>query len=103
MSVVEQERTETTIAADVLNAAADLIEEYGWCQFNYFGANGGYCAHGAIIQSWPTDDNTIPSRIYEALLPLLPSTQSLASWNDRPGRTQAEVVGLLREAASCAT
>jgi len=94
--------------ADILTAAADLIEKPGaWTQGALARhANGNpvgpaeanatcWCLYGAL-------DRVTGVRCYEGaaadvLAGMLPGTVS--GWNDRTGRTQAEVVAALRAAA----
>lgn len=90
--------------ADVLNAAADLIDEKGWVQSRSVGPNGEYCARAAVI--------TAASKKGEGPFPALgilwdyikdtARSPSVSAWNDTPGRTQAGVVAALRAAAESA-
>lgn len=94
---------EPVTTADVLHRAADLLEEFDWCQGN-LGRNGAYCAMGAI-GAVVDRANLSPGEWYVALdvasfgLPASGTKHPLAHWNDEPGRTKAEVVARLREAA----
>ena len=103
MSVIERERVVTD--ADVLNRAAELIEERGWCQHSYHGSGGTLCAEGAIFEAisefgLPRYSHHVSTWIDRPFAP-----KSLPFWNDRPERTREEVVAKLRElaeGASCA-
>lgn len=104
--------------ADILNAAADLIEPEGaWTQ-GYFAADelGGkwqdeettmygavcWCALGAVADvtgqdPWATWDATPAGAAMDAIKQVIGGP--VVQWNDAPERTQAEVVAALREAA----
>lgn len=80
---------------DVLLKAADLIEERGWGQGF---CRTSPCAVDAISTTGAKSDWPAGGRALEALRDHL-QVPSIAGWNDQPGRTQAEVVTALREAA----
>ncbi len=95
--------------ADILNAAADLIEPDGaWIQNHSATTAQGrlclpaeaqaarWCASGAISRAapdWEAQEASIAfvNRMLRA---------KVWNWNDRPRRKQAEVVAKLREAAA---
>lgn len=99
--------------AAVLSEAADLLSRPGaWTQESWFRTKTGkathrpgnatcMCAEGALAIA----ARVHPSDVYKhpaacALARLIPSTfTDIPDWNDAPGRTQAEVVAALREAA----
>lgn len=85
--------------ADVLEAAADLIEPDGaWTQGEYVGINGNcWCALGAIkrVGNYVGDINPASMQLL-----LVISGRFVHEWNDAPERTQREVVEALRSAAS---
>lgn len=101
--------------SEILDAAAALIEPRGaWLQGRLSARPDGgiaraygpdcdatcWCAEGAIaheVGSYITEDY----RRAEAWLVKLIG-YGVATWNDRPGRTQADVVATLREAANLA-
>ena len=90
-----------TPVADVLNGAADLIERDGWVQHDNRGPNGERCMVDAICAVIP-GPQPWKSRLYElATVAVEEVTGSylLSGWNDRRGRTKAEVVAALRAAA----
>jgi len=101
--------------ADVLNAAADLIEPEGrWTQGTWARSSVGdtdpiddaicWCAYGAIYQvcgrKWTPEANAGMRLLCGVLrLGATDPMGSIGLWNDKEGRTQAEVVAALREAA----
>lgn len=107
---------ETTVAPaeptvrEVLHRAADLLEEFGWCQ-GYFAEDSAgewveeddaaavaFCASGALLRAM-ADLNAPYMRSTNELLKTPPGFSHTPEWNDAPGRTKAEVVACLREAA----
>ena len=52
-----------------------------------------FCVMGAISRVYGTDR----SRLWEKVVLSRPYTLSIPEWNDDPGTTHAEVVGLLKE------
>jgi hypothetical protein len=100
--------------AEILDAAADLIEPEGaWTQKANARDAGGekvsalgsaatcFCMAGALIRA---SGGEYPKTFVEAVLPepSSPYHDWLVAFNDAPGRTQAEVVAKLREAAAAA-
>lgn len=93
---------------EILNAAADLIERDGWCQ-GAFRRNGKHCLLGAIAETVAGDARSGFNHILahnddarEAVRVFLATVQcdlGVPHWNDKPGRTQTEVVAALRKAA----
>lgn len=101
---------------DVLHRAADLLEEFGWCQQSAGRSSDGvrlglydddfnhavaYCRNGAVGQacldlgvglSWANKHGLLGN-----------GTAYEVAFNDAPERTKAEVVARLREAAEAAT
>jgi len=105
-TVVERERVEEVVApkkvteSDVLERAADLLEEFGWCQGKAGSKEEGeFCMFGALITA--QDDVKGPHRgVYKATRCLDDlGGGNFIDWNDAPGRTKAEVVAALRAAA----
>ena len=89
-------------AAEVLEAAADYIDEHGWCQNYRVDRYGGVCALGGI---WAITDamdfqagNDLATKADTALCDAV--GQWIGHWNDAPGRTKDEVVRKLREVAA---
>lgn len=109
---------------EVLNAAADLLERPGaWTQGDYARDDMGlgigdyteeerekggfepvcFCTIGAINHARGRDpDTALWGDLRRPIWDVLGET-NIADWNDAPGRTQAEVVAALREAAAKAT
>ena len=88
--------------AEVLNIAADIIEQRGWCQNNMMDPEGRVCLLGALnmsssgarIQVW---DHVSP--VIDDLAKYL-GVSIIVTWNDEVGRTQFEVVNVLRKRAA---
>jgi hypothetical protein len=110
----EVQREVTT--ADVLSRAADLLEEFGWCQGALARDENGAAIGNAVMPACVVDPHAI-SFCYEGALRRAAFDFSGdpdgdlyedawyagagdPSWNDKPGRTKSEVVTALREAAS---
>lgn len=106
--IVAPSRALPQTPADVLRAAADLIEPVGaWTTGQYARNSEGrhvsprspratcWCAYGAIAK---IEGRVAPS--FERAEPLVAELGSVIHWNDAPGRTQAEVVAKLREVAA---
>ena len=95
---------------DVLHRAADLLEEFGWCQGALTNLGIGISPREAGV-----DRFCLSGAIGRAVYDLLGFSEGSAiawarilhdlggieavSWNDAPGRTKEEVVTKLREAA----
>lgn len=107
--------------AEVLRAAADRIEKYGWCQGGTGEQGERRCAMRAISHAIDAAFNVtiatdrrspaahVAKRAFEgarvALMKHLNLTGGWAvpGWNDAPGRTAEEVIAALRgAAAACA-
>jgi len=105
----------TKSPAEVLEAAADLLEKPGaWTQNEFARDAVGrvvyptstlatcWCVRGAIAAvNEEEDDHAANTRNWKAAAKLLGfhDVHDIEQWNDTPGRTQAEVVAALREAA----
>jgi hypothetical protein len=101
--------------SEVLNTAADLIEERGWKRGNDgFRGKGGLCLEGGIIAALGWEWGAVPEMAfsgytcpaYEAVRDHLDVvrngdnyTERLWLWNDAPTRTAAEVIEVLRACA----
>jgi hypothetical protein len=115
--------TVPTTVPEVLQRAADLIDQRGHAKGDYIDANGCLCARGAIyaavgiepttdvanIRHWPTYNRSrfalavaagkaLESHIGTDQSPLDP----VVRWNDAPERTAAEVSAAFRSAAEAA-
>lgn len=104
--------TDPQTVADVLDAAADLLEKpKAWTQFATARASNRkpvsavsdkavcFCAGGAIVRA--AGGVSQASNALRTLLFSLPEG-SIADFNDEKGRTQSEVVAALRAAATSA-
>ena len=89
---------------DVLLAAADHIEAHGWVQGKWGHKGEPCCAEGAIVAVLDGNGGIV----FGELGPLSAAAKqmlrnalgkAIPAWNDAPGRTAAEVVAALREAA----
>ncbi len=85
-----------------LDDAADEIERRGWTQFTLRQSDGSMCMKGALNMvltgsaiSMYLGNNRDKMLAECALCRILPAT-----FNDKPGRTKAEVVAKFRELAS---
>ena len=80
---------------DVLVKAKALVAE-GWCQVHFHTADGKqHCAEGAIMMAGGYDPHRyIPAvrALSNVVEPVLGEFCSVMLWNDREGRTQAEVL-----------
>lgn len=100
----------TKSPAEVLEAAADLLEKPGaWTQGSFARTASGasespfspaascFCLRGALCR--------VSNRRLHDLLEVetkalgFPTAAAMARWNDHPSRTQAEVVAALRQAS----
>ena len=82
--------------ADVLDDAADYIEKHGWCQGRHVAPDGRVCAVEALNRV--SCDGPLQRNAQIALIDVTGASW-IAAWNDREGRTQAEVLGAFRLAA----
>lgn len=129
MATVEHEPVREVVqvtTADVLNRAADLLEEFGHCKFWPAKDEDGlyvlptehravtFCLTGAIeralfdLSGWRwrenRDDKTCAGyRLLRGCAEAVWATgvprNNEPQWNNEPGRTKAEVVAKLRDAA----
>ena len=113
-TTLQPAKIETVTRRDVLHRAADLIEEFGWCQgtggmpfepntgLSEAKHKGAFCFLGSIAQA--VYDLKGERISYDAVEYLGHDCFSDAStlcwqWNDAPGRSYREVVERLRCAA----
>jgi hypothetical protein len=94
---------------EVLNTAADLLERDGWTQKRMYD-DGTRCMVGAMLcaatgiesyvrmSDFTEDQLNVYQEGRQTVVELLGSFM-LTGWNDTPGRTQEEVVQVLRDAA----
>lgn len=86
--------------AEIYNAAADYMEVHGHCKGAY-SKDGPVCPWGALSAVITGDafaGGRVPYRLIERL-ERFTGGSPLIIWADRPERTQAEAVALLRQAA----
>lgn len=82
--------------SDVLDDAADYIEQHGWCQESMDGTSR--CLSMAMSEVAPSD--ALWKSAFEAVERAVGIRGvSLICWNDHPGRTKQEVLDALRAAA----
>jgi hypothetical protein len=102
MSVIEQERVEekTVTEADVLHRAADLLEEFDWCQ-GVPGSKemGKFCLRGAIAEATFDLTGEKVSAMCDPKVMKYDVWTGGFSWNDERGRTKSQVIARLRFAA----
>lgn len=100
---------------DVLEAAANRIEKFGWTQREYGSRYVGYCILGAIqheIGYWRDLANAAEDYLvqymdkhgyFDEIYREMPGSEMckifIAVWNDMEGRDKFEVIELLRQAA----
>lgn len=87
--------------ADVLEAAAEVIEVKGWCQKESVDGEGRVCVLGAVQSADLLNRHPLTVRAMRALRNRLGLVQNydVIAWNDRPGRTEGEVLDLLKHTA----
>ena len=87
----------------LLLRAAEVIEHRGWCQNEYTTSDGRLCVLGAVKTARglsPRDDEDADDLVEKACERLYNAVGNRVHlWNDRPGRTQDEVVAKLRAVA----
>lgn len=106
--------TETALpnATDVLHRAAEVIERDGWIQRCTM-TDDGVCAYGGLIRAtkellglpahtkqrtWPAEAERVYNEAADRLR-LHINYPFLSDWNDKPERTQGQVVAAMRQAA----
>ncbi len=100
--------------SDILSRAADRLEQPGaWTQnafartsddkrvFPYSSNAVCWCARGVVAKELQHSDEWETPHAYDYLRRAA-GALSIATWNDAPERTQAEVVAALRKAAEMA-
>ncbi|MEV0576666.1 hypothetical protein [Streptomyces sp. NPDC050392] len=90
--------------AEHLELSALVIERYGWAQNTHRTRSGRRCILGAqaVLFRLGIGDETTVAAAANRLQNVLRSrgcTASYATWNDHPGRTESEVLALIRTAA----
>ncbi|SHK56004.1 DUF6197 family protein [Actinacidiphila paucisporea] len=92
-------------AAEHLQLTALVIERYGWSRGHLRSTSGRRCILGAqavLFRLGYGDESTVHTAAghLQGVLRARGITQPYHAWNDTPGRTQAEVLHLIREAAN---
>jgi cytochrome c551/c552 len=79
-------------ARELAGRAGDYINQHGWIQRGYGQPFGAVCMRAAI--SYCEQDYTgVSGKLAKHLSMVLEGSPEV--WNDKPGRTQADVVGVL--------
>lgn len=96
--------------SEILNKAADIVEQRGHSKGVYSDSTGRVCAVGAInaailgttkiehLPIWYSGLDTHAGRVLHSLV-CADEYWSITDWNDAPERTKEEVVAALRQAA----
>lgn len=92
--------TEINTPADVLDDAARILDEFGWCRGRFRDVrNGHYCVRGAIMQvSCFTQLQADAGDAMAKSLGLQFAGQ-LSNWNDYTARDRRQVTGTMRKVA----
>lgn len=96
--------------ADILEAAAEILETEGWVKGNFYRdpalwgrSNSGYCAVGSIRQAVGvlySNDVKLDEQAEGAVMALRNHIQDdVPVWNDQPNRTKFEVIDTLKTVA----
>lgn len=83
-----------------LARAAELIEEHGWCQGGFYDDQGRMCVDFALLMAEATSNERARRLLTDELRRRGDRERSVVEWNDAPGRTQLEVLAVLRAAAT---
>lgn len=91
---------EMVTVGDVLSAAADRIEKYGWKRGNYGTTFGPVCAWGAInMATTGRPGGVVSSQAENMLSKFINPPSGLVDWNDNIAESKRQVVKTLRLAA----
>ena len=105
-----RDRGWTVSTADILDAAADIVEHNGWNQGDYYRPEGGKqpqdcpvdttgALNLALGADTPSHDIQPDSPAEVALMKYL-GIEYVPGWNDAPDRTAEQVIAALRSAAA---
>jgi hypothetical protein len=89
-----------------LRLMSRLLVQHGWCQGLMYDAQGRHCLLGASLAvlaagyGTQREANRAVTRLMEGALGEMPGIRSVAEWNDKPGRTAAQVHRALDVAAA---
>ena len=92
------------LAKDILNKAADLIEEKGHCKERFKDDDGSMCMMYAVTAATPrfnswNQANGVGDTLWEAVYDEIGHDNLVSIWNDDPERQPYEVINALRFAA----
>lgn len=98
--------------SEILRAGKANIDRYGWCQGDELAIHGGpggpCCAATAISQQYALFINRDSAKLGDAAIEAIqraagiPEKSSIATWNDAPERTLAEVLAAYDKAITAA-
>ncbi len=90
------------LLSEVYDDAALIIEQDGWTQGTARDEQGCVCMYGAIQLAYQNGPHWVTVRHFLAIHLGVGGVPGLIDWNDKPGRTKAEVIQALRDAAESA-
>lgn len=86
-----------------LRAAADLLEQDGWCQGTWHPADGAHCVgHALYVVTARAETEEAKNRRLNRVIYAFAAhvgMRAITAWNDAEGRTQEQVITALRGAA----
>lgn len=81
---------------EIIRQSIAVLDRCGWTQgVEYDDQTNAYCMFGAIRV---VCSNNVPTRVIDVIEYRI-NGRSIAEWNDRPGRTRAQVVAMLQRTA----
>lgn len=83
-------------ASDAVEGTLEILRKYGWKQGDYGSPEDGYCLIGGMSR-WEAESGWWTNSSFAAVLEA--TGCGIATWNDEPGRTQADVEELLMTVA----
>lgn len=87
--------------ADDLDAAADDLDQHGWCQGTMYTTDGRACVRGALYRTTQSLGRTVAAE--HAILDMIETDDvvwgCIPDWNDTAGQTIDDVTGVMRKAA----
>lgn len=86
------------IGAILLNAANEIVKR-GHCKHMMYGPEGQVCAVAAIVTTMHFIYDVKPSEVFDHVKKYL-NIPDLPDWNNKPERTQEEVIAAFRGAAA---
>jgi hypothetical protein len=102
--VLDRDRDPIMTPDEILDRAADLIDERGWCQGTYQDSAGGLCIDAATAVAAMGRLDILRaiknSSFVDATLAVVEAVDATTfKWNDAPERTQEEVTSTMRAVA----